>query len=461
MVAGLDIVKAALAGMGQPVLAWGVDGHQRSAENNARDESLREDGAKFWEGDRQHIQNEWGQLSSQYNNPAPQAITNPESFETWTHQQIWEALNGKGDQRGVEQAEINAGADGWRRLCEQATLAIDTFENGVEEDIERLWKGRASNAAMDATLSYAKDFRQLTVGFQQVANGIDLIQGYLDQAKRSVAPPEEVSWVDEFLGHIPGNGVLKLGQHRANEATAHAQEVMKVYQQGAETVDKQTPILPEPTNPVSNPGTPPGGGGSGTPGGNPGAGTPGTNPAGTNPSGNPNTPAAQDPSSRNDPTAGDDPADDSPYEDPQGTNPQSSEPQSTVPQSTVPSAAPPGSSLSDPSGRPNSSTPSLGSPGLGAPGLGSPGATPSPGSSVPGAKTAQPTGLGAAATRAATGAAGRAGMPGMGAMGAGAGRRGDEDESEHKIPDYLVQDRTTELLGEQPRVLPPGGVIGG
>ncbi|MFI2562386.1 hypothetical protein [Nocardia farcinica] len=38
MVARLDIVKAALAGMGQPVLAWGVDGHQRSAENNARNE---------------------------------------------------------------------------------------------------------------------------------------------------------------------------------------------------------------------------------------------------------------------------------------------------------------------------------------------------------------------------------------------------------------------------------------
>ncbi|MBA4855232.1 hypothetical protein [Nocardia farcinica] len=46
MAAGLDIVKAALAG--QPVLAWGVDGHQKSAENNARDEINA--GADGWHG---------------------------------------------------------------------------------------------------------------------------------------------------------------------------------------------------------------------------------------------------------------------------------------------------------------------------------------------------------------------------------------------------------------------------
>ncbi|MGW0246722.1 hypothetical protein ACWDYH_08790 [Nocardia goodfellowii] len=39
------------------------------------------------------------------------------------------------------------------------------------------------------------------------------------------------------------------------------------------------------------------------------------------------------------------------------------------------------------------------------------------------------------------------------------GGQGDDD-GEHKIPDYLIQDRETELLGEQPRVLPAGGVIG-
>jgi hypothetical protein len=46
-------------------------------------------------------------------------------------------------------------------------------------------------------------------------------------------------------------------------------------------------------------------------------------------------------------------------------------------------------------------------------------------------------------------------------MGAPAARGKGDDNEEHKTPDYLVQDRTTELLGVQPRVLPPGGVIGG
>lgn len=53
------------------------------------------------------------------------------------------------------------------------------------------------------------------------------------------------------------------------------------------------------------------------------------------------------------------------------------------------------------------------------------------------------------------------GHAGYGRDGCGRGPPRRRGESEHKIPDYLVQDRTTELLGEQPRVLPPGGVIGG
>lgn len=84
--------------------------------------------------------------------------------------------------------------------------------------------------------------------------------------------------------------------------------------------------------------------------------------------------------------------------------------------------------------------------------------TPGPGKSVPGKPTG-PTVPSATPTRTGNPQAGRPGMPGFGMPAAARGK--GEDDEEHKTPDYLVQDRTTELLGEQPRVLPPGGVIGG
>ncbi|WP_067859296.1 PPE domain-containing protein [Nocardia shimofusensis] len=444
---------AAMAGLA------GINGHRTSDANNERDQTLQDDAASKWKGDRQHIQNEYSQLSSEYNNPAPPAITDPEAFDTWSHREIYDALNGTGDPdnpKGVQQADINAGADGWRKLTDQAGDAIKAFRTGIEQDINMYWSGRAANSAMTASQSYADEFETLKVSFQQVAGGIDLIQGYLDQAKLSVPPPEELDAVDRFLGHVPGNGVLKLGQHRANEAEARAQEVMKTYQLGATEVDKQTPILPEPTNPVSNPKPD---GGTDWPG----------RPPGSNSDDDPYTPGSEDPSKSEDPSSTEDPSktddpssteDPSSTDDPSATDDPSTDPASTDPASTVPASSQP-SNPTDPSSKPSLGSPGSGSPGSGSPGSGSPGSTPGPGASIPGSgSTSAPTGAGVSNARAA-GASGRAGMPGMGGMGAGRGGGGKDDESEHNIPDYLVQDRTTELLGEQPRVLPPGGVIGG
>ncbi|MBF6357118.1 hypothetical protein IU449_21665 [Nocardia higoensis] len=449
MVVGLI---AAVAG-----LAAGINGHRNSSADTERDRTLQGDAADLWKNDRQHIQNEYSLLSREYNNPAPPAITDPEAFDTWSHREIYDALYGTGDPdnpRGVQQADINAGADGWRKLTGQAKDAIKAFREGIQYDIEHLWSGRTANSAMTASQSYADEFHTLAVSFEQVAGGIDLIQGYLDQAKLSVPPPEELDAVDRFLGHVPGNGVLKLGQHRANEAEARAQEAMKIYQLGATEVDEQTPILPEPKNPVNS--------------SNPGDNTqqPGSTPPGSTPG--PVTPGSQDPSKTADPSSTDDPSktedqssteDPSATDDPSSTDDPSTDPASTDPASTVPASSQP-STLTDPSGKPSLGSPGSGSPGSGSPGSGSPGSTPSPGASIPGnAATSAPTGAAVANARTA-GTTGRAGMPGMGAMGGGRGG-GKDDESEHNIPDYLVQDRTTELLGEQPRVLPPGGVIGG
>lgn len=349
---------------------------------------------------------------------------------------------------GVEQSDINAGADGWRRLTEQAANAVDAFRRGIDQDISTLWAGRAANAAMEATRSYSEEFKKLTVSFQMVSNGIDLMQGYLDQAKRSVPPPENVDGFGEFMGHIPGNGVLKLSKHRANEAAAHAQEVMTtVYQPGVLKVDGRTPLLPEPFNPVDQPGDQPTPApGLGANGPNPGAVPPGNTPNASSPNGEQlGDPNNSDPQNTNSQNTG-----------PQNNTRADTTPASTTPQNASPTANPPKNYLEDPLGRP-------GAPSPGTPGTpvvsGMPNSTPSPGKSVPGGKPSGQPGPGAPGSRAGNPQAGRPGMPGMGVP-AGARGKGD-DEQEHKTPDYLVQDRTTELLGVQPGVLPPGGVIGG
>ncbi|MEV2224696.1 hypothetical protein AB0E01_33160 [Nocardia vinacea] len=106
-------------------------------------------------------------------------------------------------------------ADTWRRLTDQANQAIEAFRKGITDGIDQYWKRKAANSAMEA--------------------------GH-----------PGLSTVDEILGHIPGNGVLKLGKHRANEAAAHAQNVgTEIYQPGVTAVDQRTPIVPEPVEPVS------------------------------------------------------------------------------------------------------------------------------------------------------------------------------------------------------------------
>lgn len=88
-------------------------------------------------------------------------------------------------------------------------------------------------------------------------------------------------------------------------------------------------------------------------------------------------------------------------------------------------------------------------------GSGTGGRAGTPGRSVPGAKiSGEPTAARAAARLGQPGAPGSPGGVPPGARG-----KGDE-EREVKKKDYLVYDRGSELLGELPPALPPGGVIG-
>jgi len=138
---GWDDVKTAL-NVSTVNPAFFLDQRSKSNDNNNRDSTLRQDGENAWKDDRQTINNEWNLLNPQYGNFA-RAVAPSEPFETWSHQDIYEALNGHGAVLGVNQGDINSGADGWRRLTDQASTAIQVFRKGVDQDIDEMWKGRA------------------------------------------------------------------------------------------------------------------------------------------------------------------------------------------------------------------------------------------------------------------------------------------------------------------------------
>lgn len=421
--------------------------YNESDDNRNRASDAAGAAEQEWSGDRTHINNELARVSQGFDGEYAPATATKEAFKTWSHQQIWEALNGTSQHPAVDSGDINAGADGWRRSADDLFFALDGFGKGVESDIANLWGGQAANAAIEGTRTFTTEAQKLVTSFKMVASGIDLMQGYLAQAKMSIVPPVEVSGFDEFVGHIPGNGVVKAAKHRANEAQAQAQDLMiEFYQPGVTAVDSKTPVLPVTKSPVGEgPGTqqPVGPGGTQNPAGtNPSS----TNPTGTNPAGT--TP--QDTATPGQETPQDSATDPAGTETPASTTPSTA----TTPANTVP--------LEEPVGRPNTTTPGSPSTTTGAPVVATPGGQQPAGtpgrtlSGTPGStnQTAGP------ATRSGSPAATR-GMSGMpGAMGAGGQRGRGEDDDEHKTPDYLVQDRATELLGEQPRVLPPGGVIG-
>lgn len=420
--------------------------YSESDDNRNRASDAAGAGEQEWSGDRTHINNELARVSQGFEGEYAPATATEEAFKTWTHQRIWEALNGNSEHSGVESADVNAGADGWRRLTEELFVGLETFGKNVDRIIAEQWGGQSGTAAREGTRAFVTDAQKLVQSCEMVANGIDLMQGYLAQAKMSIVPPVEVSDFDEFVGHIPGNGVIKAAKHRANEAQAQAQDLMiEFYQPGVTTVDTKIPVLPATKSPVGgNPGSQPPVGPAGTT--NPA----GTDPSGTNPAGtNPGDTAAPDQETPQ--VSATDPAG---TETPASTTPSTTTPSTaTTPASTVPSG--------DPAGRPSTT---LGSPSTttGAPmgvtpggrqPAGTPGRTVSGTPGTP-SRTAGPAGRSGnpAAAR------GMSGAPGM--MGGGGQRGRGEGDDEHKTPDYLIQDRATELLGEQPRVLPPGGVIG-
>lgn len=411
-----------------------TDGANQASKNKSDDTQRAEDQNSAWNQDRSAFGGEWSGLVNEFGGQfAPPAILEKDGFPAMTHQQIWDALN------EVNPTAINDFATAWRNLTNEARAANKEFLDGVNADLEAGWNGQSATAAVNGVREFSASFNSLAASFQMVAHGLDLMEGYLAQAKASVGEPDSVTLGDKVINSLPFGDTFKSPQYRADEAQETARWVMTTYYEpGAADVDSKTPVLPEPKKTVDDGSNPPRqpvqptGGPSQTAG-------PTTQPQDTTgDDGTRTEDGTQEPSTE--------------PEDSQATDPQSTTPQSTTPETpTAPAlttGAPTGTTPGSPAGTPSGSP--SGTPQSTAPFV--------PGQTVPGAPKST-TGAPAAASTAASTRAGRGGMPGMMSPGA-RGSRGEEDD-EHETPDYLVYDRGSELLGTQPPALPPGGVIGG
>lgn len=401
--------------------------------------SRESDAADRFDPDKKVIRKERSDLTGRYGGRyAARKVPKHENFDLWTHQQIWDALHGAGSTVSI--TEINDGADGWRRLDEGGhrsrhggmRAAVDVFRADVDRALETHWSGKAATAAMAGTKAYVGEAAKLAVTFQLMANCIDLLEGALGQSAAAVTDPGDVSGFDQAGEKIPTIGFVKQSKHDADEAQAEARRVMReVYQPAAKEVDDHTPVLAQAVSTFQS-------GSTVKPGD-----IPATKCAG---------PPAPEPEPAKPPVDGKDikqrqnKRDDN---DETGTDAADTTPSSTSPSTNAPTATTPST--------PGGAVPGSGVPGNGSPGNGlSGGGVPIVGKAAPGT-SGQPTT--SAAARGANTSTGRNGMPGMGGMGAPGARGRGEDDDEHTSPEYLVRDRTTELLGEQPWVLPTGGVI--
>ena len=111
------------------------DNYSESDDNRNRANDAADSGEQKWSGDRSHISGELARVSGDFDGEYAPATATQEAFKTWSHQQIWEALNGNGENPAVMSADINAGADGWRRLTADLLNSLDTFGKNTDKVI--------------------------------------------------------------------------------------------------------------------------------------------------------------------------------------------------------------------------------------------------------------------------------------------------------------------------------------
>ncbi|MGQ4599523.1 WXG100 family type VII secretion target [Nocardia sp. R6R-6] len=366
----------------------------------------------------------------------------------WSHVEIKNAFEGLNTHNTYNAAVQYSNA---ATLWDQG---VETFARSVIASISQAWEGVAAEAAKDAIKRYTDDARKLEPRLTQLSNQINESAGAIVDTRNAIPGYAAHSWTANFW---PPRATEE--ERSRNEAEQGARDAMNnIYVTRFSDFDAKVPVLPvgvNPTQPLDASAPGPGSPGISTSGNPTGAslGAP-SSPLDLddkNAAGKPDQPA-ENPGDKPAENQGDQSTQQSPagpQTTPTGYNPMAADPGTpspTDPAKTAPAGmAPTGTNPGAPHGPgvPGSPENRSGAPGRSVPG-------------VPGTPSGAPAAAAASASRAASG------MPGMMAPGMGGARGGkSEDESGHKIPDYLItQENTDELIGEMPRTV-PGGVIGG
>jgi hypothetical protein len=382
-------------------------------------------------------------------NEPPQIPQGGENVFSWDRGEIEAAFKHLDTTDAQDQAQKYGSA---ATLWDQG---LETFKRSIHGSIAEAWEGASADAAKLAINQYTDDAANLTDLFAGISNDIKTAGTQIVEMKNSIPEANHHSWTANIW---PPRAAEE--QRTIAKADGDARDAMlRKYVQPFAGLDGNVPVVPAAMNPLK-PGDPTGGiptGGIPTvPGVPTGPGGPGTTPG--NPGNTPGTPNQDQPGGQQHPDGQQPGTQTTPTSAPvstTATNP--SGPTGTTP-GTVPSSVTPGTPTMPSGTFPAGTYPG----GPGSPDI--PGTEPGgPGRSVPGMPgTSRPGQNPAAALGGRPGTAGLAGMSGMGGMGApGRGKGDEENEREHKTPDYLItEENTRELIGDLPRTI-PGGVIGG
>ncbi|WP_433601008.1 WXG100 family type VII secretion target [Nocardia sp. CA-135953] len=328
----------------------------------------------------------------------------------------------------------------YSNVATQWDQGLETFARSVQSSIAEAWEGSAADSAKNSITRYVTDAHNLTPLITQMSNDMQSAAEGVRAVANGIPEANHHSWTANVW---PPRAHEE--ENTKNEATAGARSAMLTnYVNKFAEFDGRVPVLPtalDPAEPldISGPTKSSDDSGPNGPGGTAGPGTTGGpgDSGSENPEQKPEDKTTEEPTSTDTNTSGTTPTTTNSSTTPTATT-------SDTPTTTTPSTAT----------TPSSTTTGTGSPGT----AGSSGSTtPSPGRTVSGIPGTTSTTTPAAA---ATSTTGRSGMSGMGGMGAGAGKGKSDEDSTHKIPDYLINaENTEELIGEIAKTV-EGGVIG-
>ncbi|MGQ4601611.1 hypothetical protein [Nocardia sp. R6R-6] len=380
----------------------------------------------------------------------PAHIATPDSYDHLTLEQMQTAVS------AMKPKLVDDAVSMWANIGLDLTGTFALFQREFERTITGQnghtgWTGAAAQAAVTAVNNYHDKSVPLAQAATLTSLKLAEMKTGLEQTQALM--PGLTDRPDIAGKTLPKDGIMKNGEYTSTEAEQEGRRILRtVYGQVAGQTDVGVPYMPTAPTIIDSPG--------------PGPVAPGRDPADSHgPSGS----DAGTPGSNGDDSGNQDQGSGQPTDTEQSTTPSSTtSPDATTtasatPQSTAatpPSTSPTAVTPSTPT--PSTSTPTLNTPGIststGRP-TSTPGTTqPSPGRSIPG-MPAPATTTSTATTRQSTGTPARTGMSGLGAPGQS---KGNDDDRQKSIPDYLITaEHGQELTGldAQPKTVPP--VIGG